>query len=414
MTFPFPPDDEQLAVVRAALPAVGAGIYLDTGTAGPLAAETAAAMAELSGWELATGRAHRDYRLETLDRLDEARAAVAAVLTADVDQIALTVSASHGLGIATWAADWRPGDRAVTSSVEHAGGLGPLYALRERLGIDLVFADVGDGGDDRQTIAAFDELVIPGTRVVSVSHVSWTTGAVLPVARIAEIARSRGAMVVVDGAQAAGAMPLDVPALGADFYAIASYKWLLGPEGVGALWVSPEVLDRARLTMASDASYETCDSSGAAVAWPTARRFDAASWHRPSIVGFARSVGWLSMYVGLDWVYGRSAALARSAAARLAGIAGVEVLTPLERMAGLVTFRIAGWTAQAALDELGARVFAIARALPNLDAVRISVACFNSADELERFAGAVELLAAHTPETLPPRRSLAMLGEAPR
>jgi L-cysteine/cystine lyase len=165
--------------------------------------------------------------------------------------------------------------------------------------------------------------------------------------------------------------------------------------------------------MPADSSYETYDSRGAAVPWPTARRFDAASWHRPSVVGFARSVGWLSMYVGLDWVYGRSAQLARAAAARLAGIAGVEVLTPRERMAGLVTFRIAGWSAQAALDELGARVFAIARAVAHLDAVRISVACFNSAEELERFAGAVELLAAHTPDTLPPRRSLTMLGEAP-
>ncbi len=80
-------------------------------------------------------------------------------------------------------------------------------------------------------------------------------------------------------------------------------------------------------------------------------------------------------------------------------------------MADLVTFRIAGWPAQAALDELGARVFAVARTIPALDAVRISVGFFSSAEEIERLAGAVELLAAHTPETLPPRR-LTILGEA--
>jgi selenocysteine lyase/cysteine desulfurase len=80
-------------------------------------------------------------------------------------------------------------------------------------------------------------------------------------------------------------------------------------------------------------------------------------------------------------------------------------------MAGLVTFRIDGWPAQAALDELGARVFAIARTIPALDAVRICVGFFNSAEEIERLAGAVELLAAHTPETIPPRR-LTILGEA--
>jgi selenocysteine lyase/cysteine desulfurase len=80
-------------------------------------------------------------------------------------------------------------------------------------------------------------------------------------------------------------------------------------------------------------------------------------------------------------------------------------------MATLVTFRIAGWPAQRALDELGSRVFAIARTIPGLDALRISVGFFNSEEELERLAEAVALLAAHTPDTLPPRRVLAILGE---
>jgi selenocysteine lyase/cysteine desulfurase len=81
-------------------------------------------------------------------------------------------------------------------------------------------------------------------------------------------------------------------------------------------------------------------------------------------------------------------------------------------MATLVTFRIRGWTPDEALDELGARVFAIARTIDLRDAIRISVGCFTSEDELERFASAVELLAAHTPDTLPRRRSLAILGES--
>jgi L-cysteine/cystine lyase len=411
---PFLPDDEKLAAVRESLPAVGAGIYLNTGTAGPLPAETAAVMAEMAAWELRTGRAHLDFFHEVLDRIEEARAAVAAVLSADIDQVALTNSTSHGMGIATWAVDWQPGDRAVTTTGEHAGGLGPLYALRDRLGIDLVHAEIGEGGDDERTMAAFDALVTPGTRLVSLSHVSWSSGAVLPVARIAALARSRGALVVVDGAQSAGAVPLDVPSLGVDFYAVPSQKWLLGPEGVAALWVSPDVIGQARLTMPAYFSYERYDSRGGATAWPTARRFDAANWYKPSIVGFARSVGWLGMYVGLEWVYSRSAGQARAMAGRLAGIPGVEVVTPRHQMATLVTFRIAGWDAQAALDELGARVFAIARTIPAMEALRISVGCFNSGAELERFSAAVGLLAAHTPGTLPPRRSLDILPEGVR
>ena len=103
--------------------------------------------------------------------------------------------------------------------------------------------------------------------------------------------------------------------------------------------------------------------------------------------------------------------MAAAAGARLAAIPGVTVLTPPHAMATLVTFRIAGWPAQAALDELGARCFAIARTIPSLDAIRISVGFFNSEEELERLAETVELLASHTPETLPPRRVLAILGQ---
>jgi selenocysteine lyase/cysteine desulfurase len=103
-------------------------------------------------------------------------------------------------------------------------------------------------------------------------------------------------------------------------------------------------------------------------------------------------------------------ATARRALDRLAAIPGVTVLTPGHRMATLVSFRIAGWPAAPALTELGRRVFAIARTVESLDAIRISLGFFTSDEELERFCQAVELLAAHTPETLPPRPSLAMLG----
>jgi selenocysteine lyase/cysteine desulfurase len=116
------------------------------------------------------------------------------------------------------------------------------------------------------------------------------------------------------------------------------------------------------------------------------------------------------MYVGLDWIYARGAATALRAAERLATIPGVQVLTPIHQMATLVTFRIEGWPAATALAELGARAFAIARTVDALDAVRISVGFFTSDDEVERFAETVALLADHTPETIPARRTLTMLG----
>jgi L-cysteine/cystine lyase len=409
---PFPPDADRLAAVRAALPALEAGIYLNTGSVGPLPAETAAAMGQLSAYELTTGRAHPDYFLETLQRMAEARAAVAAVLVADPADIALTHSTTDGMNIGTWALDWKAGDRAVTTSLEHPGGIGALVNLRDRLGVELDFVDVGTAGDSDAVIAAFDAAIDERTRLVAISHVLWASGAVMPISGIAEIAHARGAIVVVDGAQSAGAIPVELAATGADVYAISAQKWLLGPEGMGAVAVAPGVRDRLAPAFGGHFSFETVDQGGVARPWPDARRFESSNFHRPSVVGMARSIGWLSMFVGLDWIYERGTATARLAADRLAAIEGVELLTPRERMATLVTFRIAGWSAQAALDELGARVFAIARTVPLVDAVRISVGFFNSEAELDRLVGAVALLAAHTPETLPPRRRLSILGEA--
>ena len=121
--------------------------------------------------------------------------------------------------------------------------------------------------------------------------------------------------------------------------------------------------------------------------------------------------GWLSMSVGLPWIETRGLALARLAAERLAAIPGVDVVTPGGSMATLVVFRIAGWAATAALDELGARVFLLASAVRELDAIRIGAGFFNTEAEVDRLVGAVDLVAAHRPETLPPRRRLAIIGE---
>jgi L-cysteine/cystine lyase len=408
---PFLPDAEKLAAVRDALPALSAGIYLNTGSAGPLPAETAAAMAELTDYELRLGRSHQDYFDAFLERLAEARGAVAAVIGADVDSVAIGHSASQAMNLAVNSVDLRPGDRIVTTSGEHAGGLGPVVVAGRRFGAEVVAAEIGDGGDDERTFAALDAAIVPGTRLVALSHVLWTTGARLPIRAIAELAHTRGAVVAIDGAQAVGAIPVSVADLGVDYYALSGQKWLLGPEGTGALWISPDAFDRSLPSVASWFSFERITSPADAVLWPDARRFDDTNYYKPAVVGLARSCGWLSMYVGLPWIHERGQAMAARAAARLAAIPGVELLTPRDRMATLVTLRIAGWTAEAALDELASRIFAVARTIPVLDAIRLSVGFFTTEAEIERVASTVELIAAHTPASLPRRARLTILGE---
>ncbi len=404
------PDEEKLAAVRAAIPALSAAIQLNTGSAGPIPAEVAAAMAELEAYERDFGRAQFEYYLDAVQRMDEARAGVAAVLGGDLDEVALTHATTDGMNLGTWAIDWRGGGRAVTTCHEHAGGLGPLYALRDRFGVDLAFAEFDGAASDDEIVAAFEHLVTPATRLVAFSHVLWTTGTVMPVARIAALARDRGAVILVDGAQAAGAIPVDVRRLGVQMYSVPAQKWLLGPEGMGALWVDRDFLPQAGSTFSGYFSWASYDSRGSHEDQPDARRFQVSNYHRPSVLGMARAIGWLTMFVGLDFVHRRVAAMAAHAHDALSAIDGVAVLTPRDRMAGLVSFRIAGWEPQAALDEIAARTFAIARTLPPVQALRISLGFWATEDEIDRFVDGVRLLAAHTPETLPPRRTLTIVN----
>jgi L-cysteine/cystine lyase len=402
----------RVAAIREGLPALRAGIFLDAGTCGPLPSETAAAMAEVAARELVVGRAHRDVWPETQGRLDEARAAVAAILTTDVDLVAITHSTTEGCNLAVGSAGLRPGDRVVTTNLEHPGLLGPLAVARDRCGVELVVADVGDGGDDGRTLAALEAAMGSGTRLVAASHVAWSTGAVLPVGRIVALAHERGAVAVIDGAQAAGAIPVEADAIGADFYATSGQKWLLGPEGTGALHVRRGLHQTVVPPVAGFASYASADLAGDGVRWPDARRFETAGFHAPSVAGLARSAGWLAMIVGLPWAHRRAARLARVAADRFAAMSGVTLLTPPDRMATLVSFRVAGWSAEAVVEQLERRVHAIARSIPGRDIVRFSIGFFTAEEELGRALDAVAEIAAHTPRTLPARPSIEFVSAA--
>ena len=137
------PDAEKVAAVRDGLPATAAGIYLNTGGVGPLPRETAAAMAELAQWELTTGRAHPAFHEEALARMDEARAAVAAVIHADLDAVALTHGTTDAVNAALWSIDWQPGDNLVTTTAEYPGVLAAVATLADRRRVEVRTVEIG-------------------------------------------------------------------------------------------------------------------------------------------------------------------------------------------------------------------------------------------------------------------------------
>jgi L-cysteine/cystine lyase len=410
MVSPFLPEAEKVAAIREAMPATTGGIYLNAGTAGPLSRETVAAMREMEDWELRVGRADPDSHDAFMERLEECRGVLAAMLSADPDGIALTHSTTEALNHAVFGFDWRPGDHLLTTDAEHPGLSGPMWSVSKRAGVMVDIVEVGPMVDATRVMESIRAAMTPRTRMIALSHVLWTTGAVLPVAAIGELAERHGAWFVVDAAQSVGAMAVDAAASGADVIGFAGQKWLCGPIGTGALWASPRVRTEAIQSWAGLPSFATMELPRSAVLWPSGRRFELADVHRPSIVGLARAVGWLQMYVGLPWAIERAGRLARATAERLAAIDGVTLLTPLDRMATLVTLRVDGWSCLELRTALARQIFAVTRSIDDFDAVRLSIGYWNSEAELDRLAAAIAEIAAHTPSTLPRRPELLVVS----
>ena len=218
-----------------------------------------------------------------------------------VDDIALTTSTSEGLGKVLAGMDIGPGDEIVTSDEEHPGLIGPLIAARER------------GAEIRAVpFAELADAVGPRTTVVACSHVNWRTGEIASAA-LAEV----DVPVILDGAQGAGAIPVDVVKLGCAAYAAAGQKWLCGADGTGLLYVAPAFRDRVRTIAPSYISFEDASLGFDSSLKPDARRHDTPSLPRESIAFSAASLAVLRE-ADLAAVLARGPALAAMLAERLA------------------------------------------------------------------------------------------------
>ena len=177
-----------------------------------------------------------------MSHLEKVRAKSAALVNAGAQDIFLTTSATQAMFLIAQGLHFTHGDQVITTDHEHPGGrLGWDWVAR-RYGVEVITIPVApDERDSSAIVERFADRIAPRTRVLSFSHVLYTTGVKLPVAELCTLAREHGCWAIVDGAQGPGAMPVDVHALGCHAYAASGHKWLMGPKGTGFLYISPEM-----------------------------------------------------------------------------------------------------------------------------------------------------------------------------
>jgi L-cysteine/cystine lyase len=349
---------------RTRFPVLERFAYMNAGTFGPLSRATLDAEAALRRWEAENGRGGKPYFDAMLERRERVRGLLADQIRVPHDHVALTDSTTRGVQVVVAGLGLSEGDEVVTTDAEHFGLTGPLVAS----GATLRIARVRDApaADVYELIRS---QVTPRTRLIATSAVSWIDGKVLP---WRELREATAVQVLIDGAQAAGAIEEDASA--ADYYTVSGQKWLCGPDATGALFVrEPEALPARLVAYPSAETYDI-----AAGTWEPkagAARFDQTFTPASSLAGLEAALG--------DLPAGRFER-ARELTERCRELLldeGHEVVTEAGQ-ATLVSFRPPGDSAEtvAALYERGV----VVRELPGTGLVRASIGWWNDGSDLER------------------------------
>jgi len=336
---------------------------------------------------------------EATDLYEAAREKVASFIAAPSStSVVFTRNSTEALNLfaQSWgAANLQAGDEIIVSVAEHHANLVPWHLVAERTGAVIRAIELAE--DHRLDLEHFETLLTERTKIVAVAHMSNMLGATHPVTLMAQKAHAVGALMVVDGAQAAPHLPVDVTTLGADVYALSGHK-LCGPTGAGALWVREDILrtmppflgggDMIRQVTATHSTYADIPM-----------RFEAGTPNIAEAVGLGAALDYLSD-IGMEAVWAHDQALTRYALERLIPLDGITLFGPEgDDRGGIVTFTVDGahpHDIATALDQEGIAIRAghhcaqpLHRALGIKASARASFYIYNTEEDVDAFIDTV-------------------------
>ena len=282
--------------------------------------------------------------MRATDAYEGARGRVAKFLNAaDSAEIVFTRGTTEAINLVagSWgASNLKAGDVILLTEMEHHSNLVPWQLLAKRTGAKLRFVPVlgrdAEGGLD---LAKVDGLLTPEVKLFAFTHVSNTLGVINPVAELCAKARSRGVVTVIDGAQAIGHLPVDVRAIGCDFYAISAHK-MVGPTGIGALYGRLPLLNAMPPYEGGGGMIAQVDFESVRFK-PSPERFEAGTPNFADAAAFGVACDYLET-VGRDAISRHDAELAQLAMDRLSALPGIRILGPRQGRSGLVSFAFEG------------------------------------------------------------------------
>ena len=331
------------------------------------------------------------------------RSRLAAACGVGPHRIALTENVTSGCVLPLWGLQWQAGDELLISDCEHPGVVAACQELARREGLSLAMlpvmalsCQIASDALDGAILDALEQTLSARTRMVVLSHLLWNTGAVMPIAKVAERLQGHGRQpwLLVDAAQSMGSIPMADAAAAADIYAFTGHKWLCGPEGLGGVALSERLLEQAQPTLIGWRSLRHEGSAGSS--WHgDARRFEVATSCVPLLAGLASSMDLLALEgrpeSRLALIRERSGQLWQG----LQAITGLQTLLQGPPPAGLVSFRLNGHGApspEAVVAQLGEQAIWL-RSLDDPHCLRACTHITTTAAEVELLLGALRALA---------------------
>jgi isopenicillin-N epimerase len=335
------------------------------------------------------------------DRLDVARAALAAFLGADADDLAFVTNATSGVNAVLRSLAFAPGDELLTTDHCYNACRNALEFVAARAGAQVVVATVPFPlGSPSEVVDAVMAKVSPRTRLALLDHVTSPTGLVLPIERMIAALADRGIDVVVDGAHAPGMLPLDLRALGATYYTGNCHKWLCAPKGSAFLWARRDAHAAVRpLTISHGANAVRSDRSRFHLEFDWTGTGDPTAW-----LTVPKAIQYLGSLLPGGWpeLMARNRALALEARDLLCGAAGTPLPCPEEMIGSLasvvlpdgptseVVWRRPDQIQARLFDEWGIEVPVMSWPSAPRRLIRISAQIYNSRDDYARLAAALE------------------------
>lgn len=317
------------------------------------------------------------------------RGKIASMLRVSADEIAITRNTSEGSNTIVQGLDLKPGDEVVITDQNHPSNNDSWKVRARRVGFTVKVVPVPIPAKSADALyTGIESAITPKTRVVSVTHVLNTTGAMYPAQRIGEMARRRGIYFHLDGAQSFGAIDVNLAEIGCDSYSTSAHKWPMGPLEAGILYIRGEHIARM---------WPAIVTAGWADNLKGARKFEVYGQRDdPRVVSLEAAIDFLQM-IGMPRVEARLRELVTHAKTELRRVPGVTLKTDVEAdvSGGVIKFTLSQMPLKRAYDTLWERNRMAIALTPGGDAsgLRWSPHIYNSPEEIDRAVAAVRALA---------------------